>query len=152
MLSTIIACALAVAASLAVGTVLLTYVRSELSRLAAMLSASSFALRDTSMTLFEQQRQRLDDFAARITACEAGLKLTSGTHIAGELAALHADVETLARSTRKQLGKVWAELQHDGTIKRNEQHDVEKPEEVRARLRLQHGLPASIVERFADKE
>lgn len=75
----------------------------------------------------------------RLSACEK----VSAAHLAAELAALAGDVERLATSSRKQFGKVFAELHHSGTLKRNveSQLDVEQPHatdpELEALLALQ---------------
>lgn len=135
MLSTIIAFALAHVAVLAVVAASLIYGRSELSRTAARLSDSCSATRATSTTLFAQLRTRIEKL-------ENSVHTTSNAHLAVELAALGADLERLAASSRKNFGRVWAELHHDGVLERNvEKQTVETPEETRARLRLQHGLP-----------
>lgn len=150
MLSAIIASVLAAGALIGVALALLIYVQNALARLEVRLSASFFATRDTLTTSFGQLRAHVDahpaiaDLSARVQACELGAKQTSGTHLAAELAGLGAEVDKLARNMRKQFGAVWAELQHDGVLKRNEESQAdlaETPEQTRARLRLKHGLP-----------
>lgn len=139
MLFNIIACVLAVFVPIAVGLALLTYVQSLRWQLERRLSDSYSEMRGTLAT-FSTRLHGIETVAA---ALESGLKQTSGAHLATEVAALGGDVEKLAASVRKQFGKVFAELHHDGTLRRNaeRQSDVETPEEVRARLRLEHGLP-----------
>jgi hypothetical protein len=143
MLSTIIACVLAIVVPLVVGAALLTYVQNRLSQAAMSQFANSSANRDTSATLFGQLNARLDNITQRLTACETGLANTSSTRIAAEVADLDAAVEKLAALQRKQFGRVWAELQQGGVLKasKDSQQDVETPEMVRARLREAHGLP-----------
>lgn len=87
--------------------------------------------------------ERLRSITARLEACESGLKQTSSAQVAVDLAALAGDVENLAKIVRKNFGRVFAELHHDGLLDRNResQADVETPDEVRARLRVKHGLP-----------
>lgn len=142
MLSVIIACALAFVVSTLAVAALLIYVQNVRSSLEAQLSASFSATRDTSTTWFGQLHGRLDEFQKRVAACESGLKETSGPRVAAELADLRAAVDSLAATQRKQFGKVWAELHHDGVLKRNtESQGDETPEQVRERLRQQHALP-----------
>lgn len=131
-----IACALALVVPLVVGLVLLIYVQNVHSTLARQLSQSSSHMLATSMTSSEAIRDRL-------TRCENGLRETSGPHLASELAALAGDVEALARTVKKNFGRVYAELHADGVLRRNAeaQDDIETPEQVRERLRREHGLP-----------
>lgn len=139
----IIAFALALAVPTVVGLALLIYVQNTRSTLALAQSASFSAMRDTSTTLHAQLNAKLDALTDRVSRCENGLQQTSNAHLATEQAALAADVEALAKAMRKNFGRVFAELHADGTEARNrsKQHEVESPEEVRARLRAEHGLP-----------
>lgn len=132
----ITACVLAIVVPLVVGIGLLTYVQNLRMTLAREQLATLSEVRDKSLT-------SLATLTERVARCESGIAQTSSTHVAAELAALAADVEKLATNQRKQFGKVWAELHHDGVLKRNEaaQQTVETPEETRARLRAEHGLP-----------
>lgn len=133
MLFNIIACVLAVGVPLGVGIALLTYAQHMQSKLEARLSdlSSSSAARLATCST------RIDGLMARIAGCETSLITTNAAHFAVEVAGLAADVEKLAASTRKQFGRVFAELHHDGTLERNaeRQADVETPEQIRARLR-----------------
>lgn len=133
MLFNIIACVLAVGVPLAVGIALLTYVQSVQSRADQRLFELSSVTAGRSASLSSELRA----LGGRLTACESGLKQTSAAHFEVVVADLAADVEKLAASTRKQFGRVFAELHHDGTLERNaeRQTDVETPEQIRARLR-----------------
>jgi len=87
--------------------------------------------------------ERLSSMKSGLDRLETGLKQTSAASVATDLAALQGDVESLAKTVRKNFGRVYAELHKDGVLKRNgeAQQDIETPEEVRARLRAEHGLP-----------
>lgn len=146
----IIAFALALAAPLVGVPALIIYVsnlrdalHSELAKRDMQQAASFSAMRDTSTTLFAQVNAKLDALRDRMSACESDVKLTSNAHLSTELAALAADVDSLAKGVRKNFGRVFAELHADDTLKRNaaKQADIETPEETRARLRAEHGLP-----------
>lgn len=139
----IIGCVLASAAGLGVGAASLIYARYARLSLEAQLFATSSATRDMFRTWSMHQDERLSAAEQRLKACETGLQQTSQAHLSAELEGLAGDVAALASSQRKQFGKVWAELHHDGVLKRNAdaQVDIETPEQVRARLRAQHGLP-----------
>lgn len=55
----------------------------------------------------------------RCTQLEADVEGLSAAHVAGELAELKADVDHLSRTFRKNIGRVWAEMHHDGALRRN---------------------------------
>jgi len=140
----IIAFALALFVPAVGALVLLTWWQNARSTLALAQSASFSAMRDTLTTSYERLNARLDALAERLTRAEQSLAQTSGAHLAVELADLAGDVDTLAKSVRKNFGRVFAELHADGALARNEakQEDLaETPEQVRARLRTEHGLP-----------
>ena len=143
MLFGIIACVLAVIVPVVGALALSIYVQNVRSTMALALSASSSATRDTLTTSYAQLNAKIDALRDRMSACESDLKLTSNAHLSTELAALAGDVDSLAKGVRKNFGRVFAELHLDGTLKRNteKQTDIETAEEVRARLRIQHGLP-----------
>lgn len=91
----------------------------------------------------ETYSERLSAMKAVLERLETGLKQTSATALAADLAALQGDVESLAKTVRKNFGRVWGEL---GVLTADNKQAAddklpETPEEVRARLRLEHGLP-----------
>lgn len=139
----IIAFVLAIAVPTVVGLGLLIYVQNVRSTLALQLSANFSATRDTLTTSYAQLNAKLDALRDRMSACESDVKLTSNAHLSTELAALAGDVDSLAKGVRKNFGRVFAELHQDGTLDRNtrSQGNVETPDEVRERLRREHGLP-----------
>lgn len=140
MLLPIIACALAIVVPLAGVAASLIYVQSVRLRLEAMLSER---LSVTSATLTTSCAQ----LSERIASLERGLQATTGTHLAGELAALAGDVEALSKTVRKNFGRVWAELHHDGALRRNNASQSTIPtddvdEDLAATLALQ-GAPTA---------
>ena len=140
----IIACVLAIVVPAFAGLALLIYVQNVRSTLALQQSASFSAMRDTSTTLHAQLNAKLDALRDRTSALESDVKLTSNAHLSTELAALAADVDSLAKGVRKNFGRVFAELHQDGALKRNGEKQIdaaETPEQTRARLRVEHGLP-----------
>jgi hypothetical protein len=128
----IIACVLALAVPLFVALACSIYV----DRLRRETQTSVSALKATLQTCFSRCSMRCD-------ALEKRVDTTTSAHLAGELAALAGDVESLAKTVRKNFGRVWAELHHDGLLERanNKQAEIETPEQVRERLRREHVLP-----------
>jgi hypothetical protein len=141
MLLAITACVLAIAVPIVGVLVSLMYVRSVLLQAEAKQSERFSVMQATWTTSCAQ-------LSERVKSCETGLQMTSGTHLQAELAALAGDVDALSKTVRKNFGRVWAELHHDGMLKRNNhsQREIEEPaldDELAATLALQRANPAS---------
>lgn len=63
--------------------------------------------------------RRLSDLEATIAEIETTTRQSDATHLATELAVLDGDVKALAANLKRQMGRVWAELHHEGLLKRN---------------------------------
>lgn len=76
----------------------------------------------------------------RIALAELSTKLstTAGAALAVRINELEAALETLQRSNRRELGRLWKLV---GIEKADEPKPAETADQVRARLRQQHGLP-----------
>lgn len=113
--SVIIAFVLAIAVPIVVGLALLTY----------------------GMVISARLTLAVSELNARMKACETGLAKTSASGLAAELADLRGDHESLAKSVRKNLGRLYQQRVRE----REPDPEPETPEQVRARLRASHGLP-----------
>lgn len=103
---------------------------------AAVLAVSALLSALACRRTVNRYYRSLEAQKARISACENGLKATSGAQLAATVADLDAAVTRLAESSRKQFGSLWGKL---GALEQREREEEPEPERLsRAELRQRY--------------